>query len=234
MQYPNPLDAFSPGLSLFQRHMNLCLGAGFICLLVSGAVQIPAIVLDIAQGGDPPGLDKTIEIVEHGSGDDQVWLFLNYMTLFLHGCTSGVLSLGLSRIGLKLLDGEEATLEDMIPSFTQLPGAFVAASTVAVLSTLGFVMCCVPGVFVFGLFMYWPAIMVDQGVGSLAALSRSGSLAMKMPKEHCLAGALLLVMWVAGYQCCGLPVVFLGPMSAMIVATSYRKLVPKRGVVEPI
>jgi hypothetical protein len=49
-----------------------------------------------------------------------------------------------------------------------------------------------------------------------------------------LAGALLLVMWVAGYQCCGLPVVFLGPMSAMIVATSYRKLVPKRGVVEPI
>jgi len=234
MQYPNPLDSFSPGVSLFQRHMNLCLGAGLVCLLVGTAVQIPSIVLDLAQGGDPPGIDKTVEIIETGTLDDQVWLFLNYMTLFLHGCTSGVLSLGLSRIGLKLLDEEDVSLEDMIPAFTQLPGAFVAASSVAVLFTLGIVMCCVPGVMVFGLFMYWPAIMVDQGVGSVTALRRSVGLAMKMPKEHFFAGAVLLAMLLAGYQCCGLPVVFLAPMSAMIVASSYRKFVPKAQVVDPV
>jgi hypothetical protein len=234
MRFPNPLDAFSPGVNLFQRHLNLCLGAGAVCLIVNGAVQVPGFVLDIAQGGDAPGLEKTVEIAANGAGHDQLWLILTYMTIFLQGCTGGVLSLGLSRIGLKLLDGKEATIEDMIPSFDQLPGAFVAATTVAVLSTLGLLMCCVPGMFLFGLFMYWPAIMVDQGVGSLTALARSAAIAMKMPKEHGLAGALLLVMWVAGYSCCGLPAVFLAPMSAMIVARSYRNYVPERPVADSI
>jgi hypothetical protein len=234
MQLPNPLGAFSHGVSLFQRHLNLCLGAGVVCLIVNGAVQVPAIVLDLAQGGGSPGLEKTFEIAANGAGDDKLWLLLTYMTFFLQGCTGGVLSLGLCRIGLKLLDGKDATLEDMIPSFTELPGAFVAATTVALLSTLGLLMCCVPGMFLFGLLMYWPAIMVDQEVGSLTALSRSASIAMKMPKEHGFAGAMLLVMWVAGYQCCGLPAVFLAPMSAMIVVRSYRNYVPEQTLVEPI
>jgi len=234
MPHPNPLDSFSPGTSLFQRHMNLCMGAGFICLIVNFGVQIPAVILDLAQGGDPPDFSKTVEIIQSGSHDDRAWLFLNYTTLFVHGCASGVLSLGLSRIGLKLLDGEDATLEDMIPRFTQLPGAFVAASTVAMLTMLGILMCCVPGLFVFGLFMYWPSIMVDQQVGSLTALARSGSLALKRPKEHCLAGGLLFALWWAGNLWCGLPVIFLAPMSALVAATAYRNLVPKKPAVDLI
>jgi hypothetical protein len=234
MRLPNPLDAFSPGVNLFQRHLNLCLSAGVVCFIVNGAVQVPGIVLDIAQGGNSPGIDKTLEIAANGAGDDQLWLLLTYVTIFLQGCTGGVLALGLSRIGLKLLDGQDADLEDIIPSFSELPGAFVAATTVAVLSTLGLFLCCVPGIFLFGLFMYWPTIMVDQRVGSLTALTRSASIAMKTPKEHGFAGALLLVMWLAGYQCCGLPVVFLAPMSAMIVARSYRNHVPKLPVADPI
>ena len=234
MRHSNPLDAFAPGLTLFQRHVNLCLTAGIICVVVNGAVQVPAIVLELAQGGNSPRLDQTVELIENGTADDQLWLLLNWMTMFIHGCASGVLSLGLTQIGLKLLDGEEATIEDIIPAFTQLPGAFAAATIVTVLSTLGLLMCCVPGFFVFGLLMYWPAIMQDQKVGGLVALTRSVSLALTMPKEHCLAGALLMAMLGAGYQCCGLPVIFIGPMTALIVATSYRNAVPKPTPVVPV
>jgi uncharacterized membrane protein len=138
-----------------------------------------------------------------------------------------VLSMGLIAISLKFVDGVHAEFSDLFRS-APLVFHYVAASILyGLMVAFGLCLLIVPGIYLairFGFFSYF---IVDEGAGPLDALQKSSQLT-----EGVKMDLFLLALTVAGLNVLGLLLFAVGlvvsvPVTCLMGAYVFRKLVPE-------
>ncbi len=140
--------AISTGWMIFKAHIRLLLAVHVIALSIQ---FVPQFLL-----GDTPGVKAVVVI---GS------LLLSFVT-----------ALGLVRIGLNLVDGEDADLADLF-SCAHLVFKYLMASVLhGILIVIGLVLLIVPGIIWTVQFSQWPYLMVEHEMGPIEAMKASSRL----------------------------------------------------------
>ena len=140
--------AISKGWTIFKAHIRLLLAVHVIALSIQ---FVPQFLL-----GDTPGVKAVVMI---GS------LLLSFVT-----------ALGLVRIGLNLVDGEDADLADLF-SCAHLVFKYLMASVLhGILIVIGLVLLIVPGIIWTVQFSQWPYLMVEHEMGPIEAMKASSRL----------------------------------------------------------
>jgi uncharacterized membrane protein len=127
---------------------------------------------------------------------------------------------GVVEVGLRTARGETTTVGDVFGGGKYF-GAYLVGSIVnAVLVTLGFVLCIVPGVIVaLGICMYGQFI-VDRKLSGVDAIKASWELTKGHKVQLFVLGLLGLLVTIAGYIACFVGAIF-GSVPLLIVALSY-------------
>jgi len=151
-------------------------------------------------------------------------IFTGPILLILHG----PLLLGLCRSALRRVDGEPVKFDDMFSGFDRFGEALIAYLLFWVTTTIGILLCIVPGVFMAVRWWDWAFAMADRPQrAGLDALRDS----WEITGQH--FGSLLvlgLVAWL--FNILGILLCFVGVFPAMALcalasAVAYRELVPK-------
>jgi uncharacterized membrane protein len=127
---------------------------------------------------------------------------------------------GVVEVALRTARGETTTVGDVFGGGKYF-GAYLVGSIVnALLVTLGFVLCIVPGVIVaLGICMYGQFI-VDRKLSGVDAIKASWELTKGHKVQLFIFGLLALLVSIAGYIACLVGFVF-GSVPLLVVALSY-------------
>jgi uncharacterized membrane protein len=138
-----------------------------------------------------------------------------------------VVALGWTRITLKLHDGQNAEMQDLIEPYPLL-WKYIGASILAALAiSIGFLVLFVPGVILAIRLGFFPFAIVDGGAGPVEALQKSWDLT-RGSFWHLLTLAIALAcVNVLGALALGIGLLVTVPMTAIAMAYVYRRL-PER------
>jgi hypothetical protein len=135
-----------------------------------------------------------------------------------------VLDLGLIKISLKFVDKSKGTFGNLFGCF-HLLSKYILASVLYILLVLaGIILLIVPGIIwgiKYGLYAY---VIVDEEVGPLAALKKSGAITLGVKWDLFLFGLLLGLMNLAGALCLCVGLFATIPTTMVAMAYAYRTL----------
>lgn len=230
MDRPNPFDALSRAGELVQGNIGPCLGAGFIYLVVSVALAIPSLVVEMFIGdefgtGSDPDMTKLLLVAG--------FFFITWLMQIVVGA---VLNLGLGRFALRLVDEGRAEVADLIPDVDQALHAVVAGIGASIVVTLGLLMCCI-GIFAaYPCTLFWSFFLVDRRGNGFEAIGDGVEIVRGNLLPQLMFGGLMMVL--AGFNavlCCYLPSVVVIPFIHVACALAYRQVRPaptKPGLLE--
>ena len=138
-----------------------------------------------------------------------------------------VVSLGWTRITLKLHDGESVEMSDLVEAYP-LIWKYIGASILAGIAIgIGFMLLFLPGVFLAIRLGFFPYAIVDGGLGPVAALQKSWDLT-RGSFWHLLAlGIAFFVVNMIGAIALLIGLLVTIPVTAIAMAYVYRRL-PER------
>jgi len=222
MDQPNPFDALSRAGELVQANIGSCLGVGFIYLVVSIALAVPSLVVEMfigdgfGMGGDP----DMAELLLVG-----VFFFITWLMQILVGA---ILNLGIGRFALRLVDEGTAEVADVIPDVGQALHAVVAGLGASVVVTLGLLMCCV-GIFAaYPCTLFWSFFLVDRRGNGIEAIGDGVEIVRENLLPQIMFGGLMMAL--AGFNavlCCYVPSIVVIPFIHVACALAYRQVRPK-------
>jgi uncharacterized membrane protein len=135
-----------------------------------------------------------------------------------------LMSIGLIHIALRFVDQQSARLGDLFARASVFFPYLAVSLLVGIIVGIGLVLLVIPGIYLGLRFQFAPYLVVDRGIGPLAALAQSGDLTRGV-KLRLLGFDLLLVLaWLVGALV--LIVGLLVAMPTIILATAhvYRQL----------
>lgn len=151
-----------------------------------------------------------------------------------------LIALGLIRAALIIIDGRRPTVEDVLD--TDGIGVYIVASLlVAVLVTLGLVLCILPGLIVAFLFQFYGYAIVDRRVDAttsapnsdpIGALRASFAITSANALPLILLGLLIMAANFVGALLCGVGLLVTIPMTAIAQAYAWRFF--SRGTIAPL
>lgn len=142
---------------------------------------------------------------------------------------NSVVSMGWIKVALKLVDGEPVSFGDLFSTSALVLNYLGASILFGVIVTVGFILFVVPGV-LWGLrFGLYPFLVVDQGMGPIAALK--GSSAVTSGARWDLFGLYFISLVVVYIGVLSLLVGLLVavPVVALAWALAYRRLLEQTG-----
>jgi uncharacterized membrane protein len=162
-------------------------------------------------------------------GDSQ---FLRFVVSVIGFFVSLVLGLGLIRAALEILDGRRPEIGSLLS--TDGIGVYLVASLiVAVLVSVGLVLCLIPGLIIGFLLQFYGYAIVDRRVDATTSAPQSdpiGSLRASFQVTSSNVGSLLglsivnLVLNLVGAALCGIGLLVTLPVTAIAVAYAWRQL----------
>lgn len=168
-----------------------------------------------------------------GPGDDMVAFFvqqqlqsipLTILTTVIGGVVTGLMMGGIAIVSLKLLRGEKAELGDAFNAFSMFAPLAVAGIVYNLSVTIGFYLCCIPGLIVGGLLMPLFPIIVNERLGLKDALSKS----LTLTKNHLAMAAVFFlvqgIVAVLGVIACCVGFLFTYPVALACNTLIYRDL----------
>ena len=207
----SPTDAIGYGFSKFKDN------AGAFILLALAAVGASIVISIIGS------------IVTDGSGVisyDTSGFSFNPLAGVFQIISQVVLTLfgaALIRGSFDAVDGREVTMGSMFERWDKLQ-VLVVALVVSVVSTIGFVLCILPGFVV--LFLTWFAayFVVERGQDAVTALKSSVSFTTNHVGPLLLLALLSFLCFVAGALACLVGLLVAYPVVTVASAYSYRRL----------
>ncbi len=150
-------------------------------------------------------------------------IFIGLFLRLIGWLVGTMLTLGLIRAALAATRGETPEVS-MLFQTDHLGDYILGTILVGVIVTVGFVLCCLPGIAAAIFLAFYGFYIVDRDVNGTASLSSSFNL---VKDNFGSAIVLLLVAWVlmvVGYITCGLALLVTGPLAYLILAYGFRTL----------
>lgn len=148
----------------------------------------------------------------------------SFFFLFLVSAASLFLSAGLFKVALNQLRTGRAEFGELFNIFDVAAPLFIAAILTTFVTSLGFVLCVIPGVIAsLGLSMTNPLI-IDQKSDAVAAMKRSWEVCKDHLGALFLLGLVLTLILTASLCLCGLGLLVTLPLVYMTMAIVYRDL----------
>ena len=147
-------------------------------------------------------------------------LMVNLVSLFLQL----LIGMGIIRITLKCCDNEKGKFSDLFSGFPLLLKYFVGSIVYGAIVFLGFLLLIVPGVIWAIKYQFFTYLMVDQGLGPIAAIKKSGAVTKGSKWDLFTFGLLLGGINLLGVLCFLVGIFATIPTTMVAAAFVYRKL----------
>lgn len=135
------------------------------------------------------------------------------------------LSLGFTKIMLRLVQDEFVEVADMFNNFRPFLSFFIASFLYGIAVGLGLLLLVVPGIIIAIRFQFFPYFILEEGVSSFTALQKSYYLSENLTLELFLFGFIVIALNIAGMLFFGAGIIFTYPLTTMATAIIYKSLV---------
>jgi uncharacterized membrane protein len=165
--------------------------------------------------------------------------FLNFMLSLISSFVSLVISLGLIRAALVILDGQRPEVGDLLSTKDIVP-YIVASLLVTIVVFVGLLLCLIPGLIAGFLLQFYGYAIVDRKVDAfqvapqsdpIGAMRASYEIVSKNVGSLLLLAVLSIMLNIAGALLCGVGLLVTIPVTAIAIAYAWRVL--SGGVVAP-
>ena len=163
-------DVLDRGVRLFVGRLPLLFGINFI-------VMIPIFVLALVQ---PFLLKAMIESAQRGgsqAGAFGAFAGGTALALLLYVLILPIAVAATLTVTIREYLGQTVTVGEALgTAFRRFPGLLGTAFLVWILSVLGFMACCIPGIYMGVIYMFASQIVIAESTSGMPALNRSSSL----------------------------------------------------------
>lgn len=137
---------------------------------------------------------------------------------------SVVISIGLIKISLNLVDGGEAGFDDLYAHWHLVWKYLLTQVVVGVIVVIGVILLIIPGI-IFGIkLQFAPYLVIDKNLGPLAAIKASWALTRGSVVNLFLFGILIGLIYLLGIIVVGVGLLAAIPVTGLALAGVYRKL----------
>jgi uncharacterized membrane protein len=135
-----------------------------------------------------------------------------------------VVTMGIFRMSLRFIDGENGELVDLFATFPLLINYIIATILVSIIVMIGMLFFVIPGIILGIRLQLYTWVIVDKQVGPLEALQRSWEITRGSAWNLFLLGLLLGLVNILGMLALGVGVLVTGPLSMVAMGYAYRQL----------
>ncbi len=118
----------------------------------------------------------TLVMVVLGWADYKIEGMLGFLAMIIYFLGSFILSLGVTKISLKIVDGQKAEFADLWNSWDVLGQYILVSVLLSLMLLVGFALFVVPGVYVLLRFFYAPVFVLDKKVKAMDAFKMSSEM----------------------------------------------------------
>lgn len=220
-------DAFSWAWNKFSKNAAALIVSTLVYGVILGAVY--GIFFGIAFALAPAPV-TTYETTDNGfsyqssSGDFGVasWLMLLIGGLVFVVIAAAMSSAYISSL-LDIADGRQVTTGDFFKP-RNLGNVLVAGVIVGVATYIGFALCVIPGLIVGFLTIFTVYVLLDRNLNPFDAIKASSQIARAHVGDTIIAWFLSSVMVAVGVAVCYVGVIVGGPVGALFMTYSYRRI----------
>lgn len=137
----------------------------------------------------------------------------------------GPLQAGYYYILFRKLQGRPTSIGDIGKGFDVFVAAMLMGIVVAAFTTVGFILCILPGFVVMAWYMFAPAFVVEQKLDFWQAMEKSRLLVRNHLFEFVMFMIVQIVLVLIGILCCVVGVLVAVPLCMAATAVAYRDLV---------
>jgi uncharacterized membrane protein len=134
-----------------------------------------------------------------------------------------ILSMGLIRIALKFVDGQQPEFGDLFGATSYFFSFLIASILYGLMVGVGMIFLIVPGIVLAIIFLMYQYAIVDQGLGPLEALQRSAELTKGVRWSLFFFGLLLFGINLLGALALGIGLFVTIPTTMVALAYVYRR-----------
>ena len=213
------------GFDLTIRHFSIVLVAILVYLGVSIVAEILLGLMDSALGLErpvpPPPVDPTPQeaMMHEMRADTSSWL-----NILLGNLLSIFLSLGITRFGLDLVSGRQASIGMLFSGGRKLLPAFVATILYTLMVLVGFVLLIVPGIYLAIRYGMYLTAMVDCDLGIIDSFKYSSKITTGNRMNLFLLLLLTILIVLAGVVALCVGLLFALPVAGLAWIVAYRWL----------
>lgn len=225
-----PLDigaCISRGFELTKRHFGIIFLTGLIYFGIMMGIGIVIGVADAVMGIDnTPQHPSSGQMTSPGptSSASPVAVGVSFILNLISKVVSIFLSLGATRIGLKLVSGEPAEVGMLFGEGSKLLRTIGASILFGLMVFVGFLLLIVPGIYLAIRFGQFQAAIVDRDLGVLDSLGYSSDITNNNRMSLFGLAVLSMLIVLAGAIALCIGVIFAIPIVWLAGLTAYRSL----------
>jgi uncharacterized membrane protein len=137
----------------------------------------------------------------------------------------GPLQAGYYFILFRKLQGQPVSIGDIGKGFDVFVSAMLMGIIVAAFTTIGFILCILPGFVVMAWYLFAPAFVMDQKLDFWQAMEKSRLLVRDHLFEFIIFMIVQILLILVGVICCVVGVLVAVPLCMAATAVAYRDLV---------
>ncbi|MCH7687638.1 MAG: hypothetical protein IH899_13310, partial [Planctomycetes bacterium] len=158
-------DVISTSWEIYKNQMGICIGGLLLVFIIDMAASVPSEILEAMIENQAGGRDAVI-----------ILSILNMIAVIFSMCVQMYMAAGQAILFLNIARGKRAEIADLFkggPYFLRILGNSILF---AIMVTLGYLACIVPGIIL--TLMFWPYtyVLVDQNVRGIEPLTRAKEL----------------------------------------------------------
>ncbi len=124
---------------------------------------------------------------------------------------------------LDIADGRQVTIGDFFKP-RNVGNVIIAGLIVGVLTTIGYLLCIVPGLIVSFLLMFTIVALLDRNLAPVDAVKASFEITKNNVGDAILAWLVMAAIVLAGLLACGVGIIVAAPVAALFMVYTYRRL----------
>lgn len=138
-----------------------------------------------------------------------------------------VVGMGVTKIYIDLARGEKATFGTLLDTWPQLIKYLVGTILYGLIVLVGILLFIIPGLIFGMMFMYTPYLIIDKGMGPIAALKASKQMTDGVKWDLVGFGAVMMTVVVLGFLALFVGVLIAAPVAAIAEAMMYNHLLAR-------
>jgi len=151
--------------------------------------------------------------------------FADQVISFLFSMLQMLLSLGLAKITLLLIDDRETEVTDLINNLDIFLSYFVATIIYMAAVLVGVILLVIPGIIVGVRLQFYPYYIIEEKDNAFVALQKSFEDTKELTLELVLFGLAVFALNLLGFLFFGVGIIFTYPVTQLATAVIYKGLI---------
>ena len=180
---------------------------------------LPTVLIFWVAGSIPAGIQSMSIYMSDAAG--AIWMALFGLVSFAIGIFVHIAQVNVS---LKFCSGETADFPDLIAKYQKFLDVLLGTILYGLLVTAGFILLIIPGIYWAVRYQFFAYLIIDQDMGPVDAIKRSGQLTRGVWWHVFGLGWTLFGIYLLGLLACCVGLLFAVPVMAVTTAYVYRTL----------